>query len=111
MLKVYLMLAIAATILKGKCTKLTNNFKLYSRSKMTSYIFLNSNQCLNTNMICNNETIGDGICHDFNNGPFCDYDLGDCCVFPFIDEGCCACQCHEETTAEFWYNAGAWAGR
>ena len=36
--------------------------------------------CINSNLFCNEETLGDGICQDFNNGPLCDYDLGDCCI-------------------------------
>ena len=37
------------------------------------------NVCIESNIYCIPEQVGDGICQDHNNGPFCDYDSGDCC--------------------------------
>ena len=34
--------------------------------------------CKKSNVICNSNKIGDGKCQDYNNGPNCNYDLGDC---------------------------------
>ena len=51
--------------------------------------------CIPSNLYCVPEELGDGICQDHNNGEFCDYDLGDCCL---IDESayetCCQCTGH-----------------
>ena len=38
-----------------------------------------ANPCIESNVFCVPEELGDGICQDHNNSPFCDYDLGDCC--------------------------------
>ena len=48
--------------------------------------------------------MGDGKCHDNNNGPLCDYDLGDCCVRPgeLISDECCRCDCHSDAMFDFW---------
>ena len=59
------------------------------------------NLCIKSNNFCIPEELGDGICQDHNNGPFCDYDLGDCCstnnYYWVISDSkdCCACFCHE----------------
>ena len=59
------------------------------------------NLCIKSNNFCIPEELGDGICQDHNNGPFCDYDLGDCCstnnyYWEISDsKDCCACFCHE----------------
>ena len=62
--------------------------------------------CIPSNNFCIAEELGDGICQDHNNGPYCDYDLGDCCstnshhehhlfLLLMMDaKGCCACLCH-----------------
>ena len=64
--------------------------------------------CIPSNNFCIAEELGDGICQDHNNGPFCDYDLGDCCstINQHLQLGnwgghhkehtseCCACFCH-----------------
>ena len=42
--------------------------------------FCPENTCIKSNLFCIPEELGDGICQDHNNGPFCDYDLGDCCL-------------------------------
>ena len=52
------------------------------------------NTCILSNNFCIQEELGDGICQDHNNGPYCDYDLGDCCDGTSASE-CCACKCHE----------------
>ena len=38
------------------------------------------NVCIQSNIFCNEEELGDGICQAYNNGPLCDHDLGDCCL-------------------------------
>ena len=50
--------------------------------------------CVPSNIYCVPEELGDGRCQDYNNGQFCDFDLGDCCL-PTKDyqEDCCQCQC------------------
>ena len=59
--------------------------------------------CYQSNVFCNPDTLGDGICQDYNNGPLCDYDLGDCCQLPIADRGdeCCYCTCID-TSPEVW---------
>ena len=52
------------------------------------------NPCIESNQYCIEHELGDGICQDHNNGPYCDYDLGDCCSGS--GEGfdhCCTCAC------------------
>ena len=48
--------------------------------------------CIKSNLVCIPEELGDGICQDHNNGPFCQYDLGDCCLL-FHGDDCCGCAC------------------
>ena len=52
--------------------------------------------CIPNNLVCNATQLGDGKCQDYNNGPLCDYDLGDCCLrfFPSGIDECCICKCH-----------------
>ena len=49
--------------------------------------------CILSNIFCKPETLGDGICQDYNNSPFCDYDLGDCCIMAQNFTECCVCSC------------------
>ena len=49
--------------------------------------------CIESNNYCIADELGDGICQDHNNGPHCDYDLGDCCASD-EQEQCCYCACH-----------------
>ena len=53
--------------------------------------------CILSNNFCVPEKLGDGLCQDYNNGPFCDYDLGDCCsslpTSQFNKSECCLCNC------------------
>ena len=64
------------------------------------YIECPQNTCIRSNNFCIAEELGDGLCQDYNNGPYCDYDLGDCCT-PNSDhldtmdskKDCCACFC------------------
>ena len=59
------------------------------------------NPCILSNTFCIEEELGDGICQDYNNGPLCDYDMGDCCNFGYSAnfeiwykfEDCCTCTC------------------
>ena len=64
----------------------------------------NESHCQKSNLFCDSVTIGDGKCHDNNNGPLCDYDLGDCCVRPsqMNRTECCRCDCHSDTNFDFW---------
>ena len=48
--------------------------------------------CVKSNIYCIPNEVGDGICQDYNNGPYCDYDLGDCCLGNKT-ESCCYCYC------------------
>ena len=55
------------------------------------------NVCIPSYNFCIAEELGDGLCQDYNNGPFCDYDLGDCCSannHHMEISDCCACFCH-----------------
>ena len=53
------------------------------------------NLCIESNHYCIEHELGDGICQDYNNGPYCNYDLGDCCsTFDEAYEDCCTCACH-----------------
>ena len=52
--------------------------------------------CICCNNFCITEELGVGICQDHNNGPYCDYDLGDCCAAIDKNDKCCACECYTE---------------
>ena len=55
------------------------------------------NPCIQSNIFCISEELGDGICQDHNNGPFCQYDLGDCCLVPGNFTSCsCNCECKND---------------
>ena len=67
-----------------------------------------ANPCIRSNIFCVQEELGNGICEDHNNGPYCDYDLGDCCMKPpnngpttteqhISKAGCCVCSCKQAT--------------
>ena len=49
--------------------------------------------CIRSNNYCITEELGDGICQDHNNGIFCDFDMGDCCLTNKNHEFCCHCVC------------------
>ena len=62
------------------------------------------NPCIKSNIFCVQEELGNGRCEDYNNGPYCDYDLGDCCLScgssvqllsEESDGGCCECSCKQ----------------
>ena len=58
-----------------------------------SYPHIHAN-CIKSNNFCIPEELGDGICQDNNNGPYCDYDMGDCClVTDQSNQECCNCLC------------------
>ena len=58
------------------------NIRIHIASNQTTFVF------------CIPEELGDGICQDHNNGPYCDNDLGDCClVQQAVYEECCNCGC------------------
>ena len=58
--------------------------------------FCEADNCIKSNLFCVKEELGDGICQGHNNGPFCNHDLGDCClVTETIKTNCtCNCECH-----------------
>ena len=64
----------------------------------------NDDYCKKSNIYCHSKTMGDGKCHDNNNGPLCDYDLGDCCVRPgqMNATECCRCECHNDLSYDWW---------
>ena len=59
------------------------------------------NPCIPSNNYCIPDQLGDGICQDHNNGPYCDYDHGDCCWFHSYDQECCDCSCYEPEDMSF----------
>ena len=60
--------------------------------------------CIESNNFCIPHQLGDGICQDHNNGPFCNFDLGDCCLnfgIPLSEQDnpdCCTCSCHADVS-------------
>ena len=58
--------------------------------------------CVKSTNYCIEELLGDGICHDQNNGPYCDYDLGDCCILGKVLDFCCACRCRDISNPLWW---------
>ena len=60
--------------------------------------FCEADNCIKSNLFCVKEELGDGICQGHNNGPFCNHDLGDCClVTETIKTNCtCNCECHRD---------------
>ena len=73
-----------------------------------------TNPCIRSNIFCVEEELGNGICEDYNNGPYCDYDLGDCCLSPpnhswttpgeISKRDCCICSCKQNAL----YNANSY---
>ena len=60
------------------------------------------NQCIISNNFCIAEELGDGICQDHNNGPYCEYDMGDCLLAPKKSkDGCCYCYFRTTDTSNF----------
>ena len=60
--------------------------------------------CIQSNNFCIPEELGDGICQNHNNGPYCDWDLGDCCdPTNELELECCGlgCECHERVLNYF----------
>ena len=63
------------------------------------YVDCPQNSCIRSNNFCIAEELGDGLCQDYNNGPYCDFDLGDCCTknsdldTSDAKKDCCACKC------------------
>ena len=54
-----------------------------------------NNVCVKSDNYCIKDQIGDGICQDHNNSPFCDYDQGDCCLPVRVLDFCCDCICRQ----------------
>ena len=55
--------------------------------------FCQENLCIESNIFCVKEELGDGICQGHNNGPHCDHDLGDCCLYTETSQTNCTCNC------------------
>ena len=69
---------------------------IYANCRMGEYEFTYcpENPCIKSNNFCIPKELGDGICQDHNNGPYCDYDMGDCClVADQSNHECCNCVC------------------
>ena len=67
---------------------------IYPGNYVTSnYVTCPDNLCIESNNFCIPENLGDGLCHDYNNSPFCDYDLGDCCTLKMNTTECAWCKC------------------
>ena len=49
--------------------------------------------CIQSNIFCVKEELGDGICQGHNNGEYCDHDLGDCCLATESSQTNCTCNC------------------
>ena len=86
------------------CLDLSNEYSckhIDEKTFVMEYKYCPENPCIKSNNFCIPEELGDGICQDHNNGPFCDYDLDDCCstnnyYWEISDsKDCCACFCHE----------------
>ena len=61
----------------------------------TKQIDCPDNVCIKSDRYCIKDQIGDGICQDHNNSPFCDHDQGDCCLPVRVLDFCCQCTCKE----------------
>ena len=55
--------------------------------------FCDEDICIKSNLFCVKEELGDGICQGHNNGPYCDHDLGDCCLVTETSKTNCTCNC------------------
>ena len=75
------------------------------------------NPCIKSNIFCVHEELGNGYCEDYNNGPYCDYDLGDCCLYganygpptstkPPSKVDCCTCACKQALLHPTYMNLG-----
>ena len=56
-------------------------------------LFCDEDICIKSNLFCVKEELGDGICQGHNNGPYCDHDLGDCCLATESSQTNCTCNC------------------
>ena len=78
------------------------------------YVECPQHTCIRSNNFCIAEELGDGICQDHNNGPFCHYDLGDCCsphnnhleISDPKAKDCCGCYCHDHQVR--WVGVNKW---
>ena len=76
----------------GDCCLLENELECALKNG-TAFETCPENPCIISNSFCRPEELGDGICQDHNNGAFCDYDMGDCCLPDTEDHPCCGCNC------------------
>ena len=79
----------------GDCCLSGDDFKCQYTNGTKSQLCL-ENPCIVSNNFCIPEELGDGVCQDHNNGPFCDYDMGDCSLDleDALDQ-CCSCSMKE----------------
>ena len=80
----------------GDCCLTTDDLECkiqFTNETDTLRQFCPDNPCIMSNNFCITEELGDGKCQDHNNGPFCDYDMGDCCQPNRNMEDCCVCSC------------------
>ena len=77
----------------GQCDSWLNNVDDFFDAGDCCYDSTSQDQCIQSNAVCNPNTLGDGICQDYNYGPYCDYDLGDCCLIKKNVSECCLCMC------------------
>ena len=63
----------------GDCC-LENSFCMSSTFLTTTGDYCEEDNCIQSNIFCVKEELGDGICQGYNNGPYCEHDLGDCCL-------------------------------
>ena len=59
--------------------------------------------CIQSDIHCIQELMGDGICHDNNNSKLCEWDLGDCCKSNLNRDDCCICACLPATPGSIQY--------
>ena len=93
----------------GDCC-LENPFCMSSTFLSTAHDPYCEEDCIKSNIFCIKEELGDGICQGHNNGPFCDHDLGDCCLvhqtinqYAFHETSKTNCTCNCECFLDAYY--------
>ena len=86
----------------GDCCKENPTCMSSTFVSTASDLFCPENVCIQSNIFCNEEELGDGICQGHNNGPLCEYDLGDCCL-RLVTESQTNCTCNCKCFLEKYY--------
>ena len=93
----------------GDCC-LENPFCMSSTFLSTAHDPYCEEDCIKSNIFCIKEELGDRICQGHNNGPFCDHDLGDCCLvnqtinqYAFHETSKTNCTCNCECFLDAYY--------